>query len=130
MDINPELPEADRLRQWYDSHGEGLVRASPLPSTVSGSARNPSTRFEDLPWRTLSSIQEQFANYDGGDLDGKGPSKSDLHFRTTVEITAVRSDRVMYPGCPGCRKKVRQDTPNGDWFCAKCEIRYPEPFYR
>ncbi|KAJ8483106.1 hypothetical protein ONZ51_g4913 [Trametes cubensis] len=114
--INPDIPEAHRLRGWYDAIGAGQTYQSHTSSMPSGGGVN----FDRAEIRSLSEVK-------GSDL---GMSDKVDTFSSRATIMHVKADNLTYPACPaqGCNKKVLQ---MGDsWRCEKCDKSYPKPEHR
>jgi replication factor A1 len=48
-----------------------------------------------------------------------------------ASVVYVKNTTVAYPACStqGCNKKVIEENP-GEWWCEKCQAKFPEPLYR
>lgn len=113
MQINPDIPEAHRLRGWFDS----------LPSNVQFSS--VSIRLGDGMQGKIMTFQEAFANG-----IGSNPEKAD-YFNVEGTVLYIKSDSALYQACPnaGCQKKVI-DQNNGMYRCEKCSQEFPNFKYR
>ncbi|XP_075660812.1 replication protein A 70 kDa DNA-binding subunit B [Castanea sativa] len=117
--INPDLPEAKKLRSWYDSEGKESSMASVgsgmSPSSKSGSRSMYSDRV------SLSHIL-------------KNPSLGEekpVFFSVRGYISFIKPDQAMwYRACKTCNKKVTEALGSGYWCeaCQKndveCNLRY------
>ncbi|KAK7838737.1 replication protein A 70 kDa DNA-binding subunit B [Quercus suber] len=117
--VNPDLPEAKKLRSWYDSEGKessmASVSSGMSPSSKSGSRSMYSDRV------SLSHIQ-------------KNPSLGDekpVFFSIRGYISFIKPDQAMwYRACKACNKKVTEALGSGYWCeaCQKndeeCNLRY------
>ncbi|XP_046981582.1 replication protein A 70 kDa DNA-binding subunit [Schistocerca americana] len=116
LQVNPDIPEAHRLRGWYDSVGHSQehvnISAKQLGAAGSGGL---------TPWATLLEIRDKQM--------GSG-EKAD-YCQTKATITTIRSENCMYMSCAGenCNKKVI-DMNNGMYRCEKCNRDYPGFKYR
>ncbi|XP_030940799.1 replication protein A 70 kDa DNA-binding subunit B [Quercus lobata] len=117
--VNPDLPEAKKLRSWYDSEGKESSLASVgsglSPSSKSGSRSMYSDRV------SLSHIQ-------------KNPSLGEekpVFFSIRGYISFIKPDQAMwYRACKTCNRKVTEALGSGYWCesCQKndeeCNLRY------
>uniref|UniRef100_A0A2N9HEW6 Replication protein A subunit n=1 Tax=Fagus sylvatica TaxID=28930 RepID=A0A2N9HEW6_FAGSY len=117
--VNPDLPEAKKLRSWYDSEGKesslASVSSGMSPSSKSGSRSMYSDRV------LLSHIT-------------KNPSLGDdkpVFFSIRGYISSIKPDQTMwYRACKTCNKKVTEALGAGYWCegCQKndeeCSLRY------
>ena len=124
--VNPRMPEADRMRSWWQSGGsEGAVKK--LSTGGSGGAN----RFPEFDQR------KSIASIKGEGMGHNSESKPDfVSFKATVSF--IKSDReggAWYPACfnpnDPCKNrcKVNQST-NGMWHCERCNQTNPECVYR
>lgn len=113
MTVNPDIPEAHRLRGWYDSQGaqENFTSFSSSGATFSG-------RDEDA--KTLKEVKDSQL----------GMSEKPDYFNVKATVGHIRQENLSYPACPSkdCNKKVFMDG-NG-WRCEKCDTVYPAPEHR
>ncbi|KAM1789278.1 hypothetical protein ACFX11_039449 [Malus domestica] len=117
--VNPELPEAQKLRSWYDSEGKESSLAS-IGSGMSPSAKNGGrSMYSDRV--TLSHISED---------PSLGEDKP-VFFSVKAFISSIRPDQTMwYRACKTCNKKVTEAIGSGYWCegCQKndeeCSLRY------
>ncbi|CAN6587512.1 unnamed protein product [Malus baccata var. baccata] len=117
--VNPESPEARKLRSWYDSEGRGASLAS-VGSGMSPSAKSGGrSMYSDRV--TLSHISED---------PSLGEDKP-VFFSVKAFISSIRPDQAMwYRACKTCNKKVTEAIGSGYWCegCQKndeeCSLRY------
>ncbi|KAM1081147.1 hypothetical protein ACFX2I_015634 [Malus domestica] len=117
--VNPESPEAKKLRSWYDSEGKGASLAS-VGSGMSPSAKSGGrSMYSDRV--TLSHISED---------PSLGEDKP-VFFSVKAFISSIRPDQAMwYRACKTCNKKVTEAIGSGYWCegCQKndeeCSLRY------
>ncbi|XP_014827839.1 PREDICTED: replication protein A 70 kDa DNA-binding subunit-like isoform X2 [Poecilia mexicana] len=112
--VNPDLPEAFRLRAWYDREGYAVDSQS-LTETVSvgvGSKMN---------WKTLSDVKNE----------NMGHGEKADYFSCVATIVYMRKENCLYQACPSsdCNKKVI-DQQNGFYRCEKCNREFPNFKYR
>uniref|UniRef100_A0A8B9SHW9 Replication protein A subunit n=1 Tax=Anas platyrhynchos TaxID=8839 RepID=A0A8B9SHW9_ANAPL len=112
--VNPDTPEAFKLRGWFDSEGQ-LLECSSI-SDVRGSAPGVNTN-----WKTLYEVKAE--NLGQGD-------KAD-YFSCVGTVVHLRKENCMYQACPSqdCNKKVI-DQQNGLYRCEKCDREFPNFKYR
>ncbi|KAK1157530.1 replication protein A 70 kDa DNA-binding subunit-like [Acipenser oxyrinchus oxyrinchus] len=111
--MNPDIPEAFKLRGWFDSEGHAVEGSS--MSEMKGSGGGNAT------WKTLSEVKTE--NLGHGD-------KAD-YFTCVATIVYLRKENCMYQACPtqDCNKKV-VDQQNGLFRCEKCDKEFPNFKYR
>ncbi|KAH7528873.1 hypothetical protein FEM48_Zijuj05G0124000 [Ziziphus jujuba var. spinosa] len=117
--VNPDIPEAKKLRTWYDSEGKGASMASigagVSPATKTGARSMYSDRV------LLSHITENHS---------MGEDKP-VFFSVRAYISFIKHDQTMwYRACKTCNKKVTEAIDSGYWCegCQKndeeCSLRY------
>jgi replication factor A1 len=112
MTINPDIPEAHRLRGWFDSQGHNAAF-----SAFSG--QMSSLGGQNLPQQTIAQAKEELLGLtDKGDF-----------FAVRATVLFFKEDNFSYPGCPTCSKKLI-DEGISSWRCEKCQKTFPEPEYR
>ncbi|XP_057963639.1 replication protein A 70 kDa DNA-binding subunit A-like [Malania oleifera] len=115
--IEPDFPEAHKLREWFNSEGCNTP-------TVSISREFVSTGRTDAR-KTLSQIKDEKL----------GTSEKPDWITVSATITFVKTENFCYTACPimigdrQCNKKV---TNNGDgkWRCDRCDQSVDECDYR
>ncbi|XP_073421784.1 replication protein A 70 kDa DNA-binding subunit isoform X2 [Dendrobates tinctorius] len=112
--INPDIPEAFKLRGWFDSEGQVLEGASISESR--GGAGGGNTN-----WKSLLEVKNE--NLGHGE-------KAD-YFTSVATIVYLRKENCLYQACPSqdCNKKVI-DQQNGLFRCEKCDKEFPNFKYR
>ncbi|XP_026227099.1 replication protein A 70 kDa DNA-binding subunit-like isoform X2 [Anabas testudineus] len=112
--VNPDIPEAFRLRAWYDQEGYALHTQS-LTETRSVGAGGT------MSWKTLSDVKSEHM--------GQG-EKAD-YFSCVATVLYARKENCLYQACPSadCNKKVI-DQHNGLYRCEKCNREFPNFKYR
>ncbi len=114
MEINPEIPEAQRLRQWYDNDGGKLARTA-IGTRDKG----------DFDYDAVQCIHDVWDSELGKDREEK--------FCVQATIKSVRfleEGRFAYPACDSCSKKIKE-LANGSWSCVNgCGRTYERPSYR
>ncbi|CAA7030879.1 unnamed protein product [Microthlaspi erraticum] len=117
--INPESPEAKKLKSWYDSEGK-VTSMSSIGSMMSPLAKNGSrSMYTDRVF--LSHITSN---------PSLGEDKP-VFFSTRGYISFIKPDQTMwYQACKTCNKKVTEAMDSGYWCegCQKkdeeCSLRY------
>uniref|UniRef100_A0A3B5LPZ7 Replication protein A subunit n=1 Tax=Xiphophorus couchianus TaxID=32473 RepID=A0A3B5LPZ7_9TELE len=112
--VNPDLPEAFRLRAWYDREGYAVDSQS-LTETMSVSVGSK------MNWRTLSDVKNE----------NMGHGEKADYFSCVATIVYMRKENCLYQACPSsdCNKKVI-DQQNGFYRCEKCNREFPNFKYR
>uniref|UniRef100_A0A667IF75 Replication protein A subunit n=1 Tax=Lynx canadensis TaxID=61383 RepID=A0A667IF75_LYNCA len=113
--MNPDIPEAYKLRGWFDSEGQALDGIS-ISDLKSGGTGGSNTN-----WKTLYEVKSE--NLGHGD-------KAD-YFSCVATVVFLRKENCMYQACPAhdCFKKVI-DQQNGLYRCEKCDSEFPSFKYR
>ncbi|XP_034539763.1 replication protein A 70 kDa DNA-binding subunit-like isoform X2 [Notolabrus celidotus] len=112
--VNPDIPEAFRLRGWFDQEGCKLNSQSLTETRSAGGGAR-------VNWKFLSDVKDEQL--------GHG-EKAD-YFSCVATIVYTRKENCLYPACPSddCNKKVI-DQQNGFYRCEKCNREYPNFKYR
>ncbi|KAG1471769.1 hypothetical protein G6F56_001933 [Rhizopus delemar] len=111
---NPDIPEANKLRQWYTERGQSVEQFDGYSNAMSsgGEFTGGSKKVNLLQVRT--------------DEYGSGSRNDYFTFKGTV--CYIKQESVAYAGCPDCRKKLLQEE-NG-WRCEKCQKTHPSPDWK
>ncbi|KAM8835855.1 replication protein A 70 kDa DNA-binding subunit-like isoform 1-T1 [Synchiropus picturatus] len=112
--VNPDIPEAFRLRAWYDREGHALDSQSLTQTRSLG-------RGLTTNWKTLSDIKtEQMGHTEKAD-----------YFSCVATVAYIRKENCLYRACPSadCNKKV-MELEAGLWRCDKCDREFPTFKYR
>ncbi|KAK5868813.1 hypothetical protein PBY51_009790 [Eleginops maclovinus] len=111
--INPDIPEAYKLRGWYDKEGHAMDGQSLTEVKGSGGG--------NTNWKTLSDVKTEHLGH--GD-------KAD-YYTCIATIVYLRKENCLYQACPSqdCNKKV-VDQHNGMFRCEKCDKEFPNFKYR
>ncbi|KAH1114828.1 hypothetical protein J1N35_008206 [Gossypium stocksii] len=117
--INPDIPEAKKLRSWYDSEGKGSSMAS-IGSGLSPSSKNGARSM----YTDRVSLTHITSNPSLGD-------EKPAFFSIKAFISLIRPEQAMwYRACKTCSKKVTEAVGSGYWCegCQKndeeCNLRY------
>ncbi|CAM2104241.1 replication protein A 70 kDa DNA-binding subunit [Caretta caretta] len=113
--VNPDSPEAFKLRGWFDSEGQ-LLECTSISDLRGGPTIGGNTN-----WKTLHEAKSE--NLGQGD-------KAD-YFSCVGTVVFLRKENCMYQACPSqdCNKKVI-DQQNGLYRCEKCDREFPNFKYR
>lgn len=115
--IEPDFPEAHKLKSWFDKDG----KSTPSVSISREITTMPRTEVR----KTISQIKDE----------GLGTSDKPDWITVSATLTFVKVENFCYTACPlktgdrQCNKKV---TNNGDgkWRCDKCDQTVDECDYR
>ncbi|XP_071362308.1 replication protein A 70 kDa DNA-binding subunit-like isoform X2 [Trachinotus anak] len=112
--VNPDIPEAFRLRGWYDRTGYMLDSQSLTETRSVGSGTK-------MNWKTLSDIKNE----------NMGQGEKADYFSCVATVLYTRKENCLYQACPSadCNKKVI-DQQNGLYRCEKCNREFPNFKYR
>ncbi|XP_036380112.1 replication protein A 70 kDa DNA-binding subunit [Megalops cyprinoides] len=113
--VNPDIPEAYKLRGWYDKEGHALDGQSVTEMKAGGGGGG------NTNWKTLTDIKNEHL--------GHG-EKAD-YFSCVATVVYLRKENCLYQACPtqDCNKKV-VDQHNGMFRCEKCDREFPNFKYR
>ncbi|KAK6925113.1 OB-fold nucleic acid binding domain, AA-tRNA synthetase-type [Dillenia turbinata] len=107
--INPDIPEAEKLRSWYDSEGKGKSMVSAgagMSSSPQSGARSMYTERVFLSYITNN--------------QSLGEEKP-VFFNIKACVSLIRADQTMwYKACKTCHKKVTEAIGSGYW-CEGCQ---------
>jgi len=115
MTINPKIPDARVLREWYDAVGVNQSFTA-YSNAASGSG---AATFNRTDIRMIDNLKANLQVAEEAEV---------FSYRGTV--SHVQGDTPAYPACPNqtCKRKVI-DIGEG-WHCEKCEKTWQEPEYR
>ncbi|MCI05404.1 replication protein A 70 kDa dna-binding subunit A-like, partial [Trifolium medium] len=116
--INPDFPEAQSLRNWFDQVGKDSASLSVSKDITHGGPKNEIRK-------TVSQIKDE----------GLGRSDKPDWITLRAAISFIKTDTFCYTGCPlmigdrQCNKKVIR---SGDtrWQCDRCNQEFEECDYR
>jgi len=116
--INPDFPEAQTLRNWFDQVGKDSASLSISKDITHGGPKNEIRK-------TVSQIKDE----------GLGRSGKPDWITMRATVSFMRTDPFCYTACPlmigdrPCNKKV---TKSGDtkWQCDRCNQEFEECDYR
>lgn len=117
VSANPDMPEAHKLKGWYDGQGKSDNFAT--HANVQGAVSAGGSRRD--PFKTIAQIKEEQL----------GMSENPDFFSLKASIQYIKQDTFCYPAClsEGCNKKVVEIDP-GQWRCERCDKNHPKPEYR
>ena len=117
---NPDIPEAHRLRGWYDSQGQYATFTAYSKNNVGADLAYETANGKKEVLKTLAEVEQQ----------NLGMSDKKDYFSAEVMIIYFKTDNAWYAACPneGCNKKVVED--GSSWRCEKCDQNFPQPDYR
>ncbi|ORX64153.1 replication factor-a protein [Basidiobolus meristosporus CBS 931.73] len=117
MMIDPDIPEAHRLRGWYDSMGHS-AQFHGYSNSMGGNGAPITAKKDEL--KNFGQVKDE--NLGMGD-------KPD-YFLAKGTVVFLKQENLAYPACPSdsCNKKVTEDA--GGWRCEKCNRSYDAPEYR
>lgn len=116
--IDPECPEAQGLRDWFEREGRNTASISISKEIMPGGSKNEIRK-------TLSQIKDE----------GLGRSDKPDWVTAKATIGFIKTDNFCYTACPlmigdrQCNKKVTQ-SGNGRWTCDRCNQEFEECDYR
>jgi replication factor A1 len=120
MNFDPDIPEAHKLKGWYDSQGRSETFQT---YTNMGSAGAAGGNLNEV--KTFAQVRD----------DNLGGGEKPEYFTSKATIRAVKQENIAYPACGNpikdgkfCQKKA-QDM-DGSWSCEFCSITFPKPEYR
>nr|NP_001279890.1 replication protein A 70 kDa DNA-binding subunit [Callorhinchus milii]AFK11625.1 replication protein A [Callorhinchus milii] len=113
--VNPDIPEAFKLRGWFDTEGQ-VVEGISISDLKGGSFGGGNSN-----WKTLMEAKSE--NLGHGE-------KAD-YYTCVGTIVYLKKENCMYQACPtsDCNKKVI-DQQNGLYRCEKCDREFPNFKYR
>ncbi|KAL3678223.1 hypothetical protein R1sor_021179 [Riccia sorocarpa] len=110
--INPEIPEAKTLREWYDDTGRSATMA-PAGANLPGRS----------PGNVGSSAPAERAKLADVVLPEVGEGKP-VYFTVRACISFIKPDQAMwYLACTTCNRKVIQESESSYW-CEGCSKHY------
>ncbi|KAM9729624.1 replication protein A 70 kDa DNA-binding subunit-like [Menidia menidia] len=112
--VNPDIPEAFRLRAWYDQEGFAIDSQSLTDS-------RPTSSGLKMNWKMLSDVKNE----------NMGHREKAEYFSCVATVLYIRKENCLYKACPSadCNKKVL-DQQNGMYRCEKCNREFPNFKYR
>ncbi|KAG9793205.1 Replication factor A protein 1 [Exophiala dermatitidis] len=117
MTANPDMPEAHKLKGWWESHDRPGNFST--HENVQGAVSGVGSRSD--PFKTISQVKEEQL----------GMSEKPDFFSIKATVHYIKQEPFAYPAClsEGCNRKVVEIDP-GQWRCEKCDTTHPKPEYR
>lgn len=115
MTVDPDIPDAHRLKGWYDSAGRTDTFATHQNMTSMGNATG---RKDEI--KTISQVKDDNLGMD-----------EQAYYSIKATIVFIKQENFCYPACStqGCNKKVTS-MGDGTWHCEKCNVSHDKPDYR
>ncbi|KAI3443580.1 hypothetical protein Pfo_000245 [Paulownia fortunei] len=116
--INPESPEANCLRDWFDQGGKDTASHSISRELMPGGSKNEIRK-------SLAQIKDE----------GLGRSDKPDWITVKATISFIKTDTFCYTACPlmigdrQCNKKVTK-SGNSRWLCDRCNQEFDDCDYR
>nr|GMC54101.1 replication protein A 70 kDa DNA-binding subunit A-like [Ipomoea batatas] len=116
MFIEPDFPEAHKLREWFDKDGKN--------APVISISRETSMGRTDVR-KTISQIKDEKL----------GTSEKPDWITISATLSYIKPENFCYNACPNmigerqCNKKVTNDA-TGKWLCERCDKTFDECDYR
>ncbi|KAI5462374.1 hypothetical protein BGZ63DRAFT_355252 [Mariannaea sp. PMI_226] len=118
MSVDPDIPDAHRLKGWYDSTGRTNSFATHQNTSTLGGA----TGRKDVI-KTISQVKEE----------NLGMDPEPAYYTINATIVYIKQENFCYPACSNtkerCNKKVTE-MGDGSWLCDKCSLTMDKPEYR
>ncbi|KAG9291619.1 hypothetical protein G9A89_022038 [Geosiphon pyriformis] len=116
LNVNPDIPEARQLRDWYRT----LPSDETFQTYLGITGPNSSPSLPPAERKTVGQILD-------GNI-GKGDKSEVFSVKATINFVKPESS-FCYPACPSCNKKLI-GASSEQWQCEKCNNTYPSPHYR
>ncbi|KAF4121108.1 replication factor A1 [Geosmithia morbida] len=116
MSVDPDIPDAHRLKGWYDSAGRGDNFATHQNSASMAGATG---RKDEIT--TIRKVKDDNLGHD-----------EQAYFTIIATNVFTKQDSFSYPACPsqGCNNKKVTELGDGTWQCEKCNIAHEKPNHR
>ena len=116
MSVDPDIPDAHRLKGWYDSTGRTNTFNTHQNMASMGNATG---RKDDV--MTIQKVKEDNLGHD-----------DQAYFSIKATVVFVKQENFAYPACPseGCNNKKVTSLGDGTWQCERCNIAHEKPNYR
>lgn len=114
MAVDPDIPEAHRLKGWYDAQGRNDTFATHSNLSSLGAAAGQKDEI-----KMIAQIKSENIGVD-----------DTAYFTIKGTVVHIRQENFAYPACisENCSKKV---TPSDDkWRCERCEKTHDRAQYR
>lgn len=114
MTVEPDIDEAHKLRGWFHAVGQNATFSTHQNmATGAGSNRQDS--------KLISAIKDEESYL----------QDNPVYYNLKASVIFVTQKAIAYPACstPNCNKKVIDENPD-EWWCEKCQVKWPKPEYR
>ncbi|KZC11216.1 Replication protein A 70 kDa DNA-binding subunit [Dufourea novaeangliae] len=113
LQIDPDIPEAHRLRGWYNTVGRNEDMKSVSRTLGSGGGASG-------PLLTFKEAKDMELGFKGTEM-----------YTVKATVNMIRIENALYKSCPSenCKKKLI-DQANDMYRCEKCDKEYPNYKYR
>ncbi|KAF2271683.1 replication protein-like protein A 70 kDa DNA-binding subunit [Westerdykella ornata] len=115
MTVEPDIDEAHKLRGWYNAVGQNASFSTHQNLAPSAGNAGNDTKLIATVIEDESYLQD-----------------TPTYFTLKATVVFIKhNSTIAYPACqtPGCNKKVI-DENQGEWWCEKCQVKWPRPEYR
>ena len=114
--VDPDIPEAHRLKGWYDASGRNDSFATHSNTASLGASTGRGNEV-----KTIAQVKDE----------GLGMGEQVDYFNLKATVVHIKQENFCYPACPnqGCNKKVT-NTDGESWRCEKCNQSFDRPSYR
>eukprot|EP00096_Caligus_rogercresseyi_P011103 TRINITY_DN4278_c0_g1_i1.p1 TRINITY_DN4278_c0_g1~~TRINITY_DN4278_c0_g1_i1.p1 ORF type:complete len:658 (-),score=261.21 TRINITY_DN4278_c0_g1_i1:112-2004(-) len=115
IQINPDIPQAHKLKGWFESEGSNISTTS-LTTTLGGGARSMGGD-SGANAKTLGEVKQEML--------GSSTEKPD-YYSTQGYVSMLQKEKALYMACTqvsdgrACNKKVQDN--NGSYRCEKCNV--------
>ena len=118
---NPNLPEAYKLKGWYDNEGS-IENFKSLKNSIFSNSNNNLNSKDSILHRTSIKLAHEMK---------LGFNEKPDYFTIKASVSFIKPDNFSYPSCStdGCSKKVIEQN-DLTWRCERCEINHKNPLYR
>jgi replication factor A1 len=119
MAIDPDIPEAHKLKGWWDAAGRNDSFAT--HANMSSLSAAAGGRKDEL--KTIGAVKTENLG-----MDAEKPD----YFSLQATIVYIKQENFCYPACAseGCNKKVIDSGDGTGWRCEKCNVSHAKPLYR
>uniref|UniRef100_A0A7S2XF33 Replication factor A C-terminal domain-containing protein n=1 Tax=Lotharella oceanica TaxID=641309 RepID=A0A7S2XF33_9EUKA len=121
IEIDPDLPRAETLRQWFASDGNTVTPRMISVSTVSGGGADPAPRpgSTNVQVSSMSELNKMIED------KSSGASVAE-YVEVKAKVAFIKRENSYYPKCPeeSCNSKVVSNGEN-EWRCDRCDQTFP-----
>ncbi|MCO5549118.1 hypothetical protein L7F22_002584 [Adiantum nelumboides] len=113
--VNPDIPEAHKLKSWFSSEGKEAQMVSAGASLPGGGSRNNS--------RSMFNNRKFIVDIVNS-IVGEGKPE---YFNVRGYISFIKPEQAMwYLACQTCNKKVTEDLGSSKFWCEGCQKSFEE----